>query len=227
MGLGPEEEAAVRAASKKHEGKGNHYEEFEALLEGLDDMRPVHEVTIGPLLVSDRPLGKRAVSVLSGPSRKKKASVRKTADKPEVFALAVVADVLERSSFRLLSESEREYLTRGNGPAQLTPIGNEVPTEAALSILSEPGGPFGFSELGTLPEVCADAYVGGYAGAPADGSPRTGKGPLVVRGGAAWVSPWQDCGEWQLLCCAVRSTVGGWDQQSALRLALGIQIRSS
>jgi hypothetical protein len=72
-----------------------------------------------------------------------------------------------------------------------------------------------------LPEVCSDVYVRGYAKA---GRRRSGPRSLVTRGGAAWLSPWQGAGEWQLLCNAVRGSLSGWNETAALRLALGVRV---
>lgn len=63
---------------------------------------------------------------------------------------------------------------------------------------------FGLAALGSANEICADMWIPGFVGAPADARPRTGDGPRTVRGGAADCYPWQGCGEWLLLLAATR-----------------------
>jgi formylglycine-generating enzyme required for sulfatase activity len=236
MGLSPGEEKVLRAAAKAWRGTEGFDEQIGTLVDSLDDMRPAHRVRIAPLLVSEAPLGAPAVAALCA-ARKRRS--RRAVKEAEPVALTSIADVLERSPFRLLSEAEREYVARGTAAPALTPLAaraaNRVPDESALVALKEPCGPFGLRELGTLPEVCSDVYVPGYAKAPKDGRPRSGKGALglpsasrvalVARGGAGWLSPWQGAGEWQLLCNAVRGPLGGWNETAALRLALGVRVR--
>jgi len=201
MGFSPSEEAAFRPAAARAEAEGidNWYEEYGALLDNLASMRPLPAVRVRPLLVAQAPTG--------------------------VTSIATLADSIEAGRFRLLSEAEREYLARGGIASWLTPLGNEPVGDEALAALEEPTGAFGLVALGLYPELCADSWHDGYEGAPTDGTPRPGGLPLVVRGGASWVHPWQACGEWQLLLCAVRSTSSGWSDQAAARWALGIDVR--
>jgi hypothetical protein len=218
MGLSRGEERVLRRAAKEWRGTAGFDEQIGMLVEALGDMRPARRVRIAPLLVSEAPLGPSAVAALAGAKKRRPRAAEDAAP----VALTSIAEVLERSPFRLLSEAEREYVARGTGAPALTPLGDRVPDESALALLQDPCGAFGLRELGTLPEVCSDVYARGYAKAPKDGRPRIGSGLLVARGGAAWLSPWQGAGEWQLLCTAVRAPLSGWNETAALRLALGV-----
>jgi formylglycine-generating enzyme required for sulfatase activity len=228
MGFSDKEEALVRKAAKKHEGIENWFEEFGSLLEDTASMRPVHEVSVPPFLVAVAPLGDAALAaLLAGGSRKRKASKKRT--EPTVVDRARIVDFLEKSPFRLLSESEWEYAARAGRKKELTPFGNEVPDDEIFLAYDRkrPANDFGLTLLGLYPEVCSDSILTdhgrGYEGAPTDGTPRAGGSPCVARGGAAYVYPWQACGEWHLLCNAVRSSTGAWDAQASVRPAIGIR----
>ncbi|MEQ1571473.1 MAG: hypothetical protein ABMA64_37950, partial [Myxococcota bacterium] len=165
-GFSEAEEAAVRAAEAEQEGEENGYEEFGSLLDGAGSMRPVVEVTIGPVLLGVRPI--------------------------EPLKPAAAADALAASPFRLPTEAEHERAARGGREGQVTYSGDRVVDEDWM--FAQPPHPFGLELVGHYPEACADVYVAGYVGAPTVGTARVGPGPRVFRGGAAMVSPWQECG---------------------------------
>jgi formylglycine-generating enzyme required for sulfatase activity len=195
MGLGKREEATIRAAAKQADKEDNYAEQFGALLERVAQLRPVRKVRVAPFLLACKSTGVAHVSGL----------------------VPLLAGGGARA--RLPSEAEWEYAARGGVADELTPQGNAVPT-APKRFTSR----FGLDDLGHLPEICADAFAVGYAKARDDAAPRAGKGPRVVRGGAAYVYPWQSCGEWQLLCNAIRTTTQSWDDEIAVRLAIGLTV---
>ena len=109
---------------------------------------------------------------------------------------------------------------------ELTWRGHAVPDEAWFEATAggeaEIANAFGCWGFGLQPEVCADAWHDSYDGAPNDGLPRFGNGPRVTRGGAAMLYPWQQVGEWQLLCSAVRTPSVHWEFELSVRPVLSI-----
>lgn len=202
-GLSEAEEALVREAAAAADGISNHLEEYGLLLdEGLQTLRPVSTVTVGPLLVS----ASSGWSVAPGD----------------------VAALLEQGPFRLPSEAEWEHLARGGRREQLTWRGHVVPGEDWFLEADRAGpespNPFGLWGFGMQPELCADAWHASYEGAPTDGAPWWGAGSRVSRGGAAMLYPWQACGEWQLLCSAMRMSAEMWEFEVAVRPVLTIDV---
>ncbi len=203
-GFSDAEEALVREEAERRRPAGdNWHEEFGHFLENLlPSMRPLAQVTVGPLLVCDSP----------------------------GYAMApdAVVPFLEETAWRLPSESEWEYLARGGREHELTYRGHVVPDEAWFKETNQHGekhlNPFGLWGFGLQPELCADVWVEGYHGAPTDGRPRWGDGPRVARGGAALIYPWQQVGEWQLLCSAVRGPAVHWEFEVSVRPVLGIEV---
>jgi hypothetical protein len=100
------------------------------------------------------------------------------------------------------------------------------PSWFASQIALKRANSFGCWGFGFHPEVCADAFRPGYGESPADGSPRFDNGDRVVRGGAAELYPWQDCGEWQLLLSAMRTSTSSWEFQIHVRPALSVVVVS-
>jgi formylglycine-generating enzyme required for sulfatase activity len=232
MGLSQREEQLIRQHAESLAGVERFSDEVGNLLEDLEVMRPVRRVAIQPFLACQQPLGTSQLRFLAG--RSKSVRNKRALQQPAVADLGVIADILESSPFRLLSEAEWEYASRGGTEAELTWRGHLLPDEAFMASVADlppddAANAFGLAAFGLFPELCADAWcadegAGAYADAPVDGTPRLGSGPRVVRGGAWMLSPWQACGEWQLLCNAVRGTQQAWDHRPALRLALGVSL---
>jgi hypothetical protein len=200
-GCSDEELAVVKAAAELAQGIANWEEEFGGWLHDPSSMRPVMEIPISPLLAC-----RKSIPLLE-PSR--------------------LPDWLERATpLRLPSEAEWEWLSRGGQRRQLTSFGNSAPTERDYLRMHRAGkkrmNPFGCWGFGMQPEVCADAYVPNYEGAPRDATPRWGDGPRVARGGAAMLYPWQAVGEWQLLCNAIRASSGPWEFEVSTRPVVGV-----
>lgn len=201
MGFSEEEEAAVRAQAEANEGCGNHWELYEHLFENVDAMRPITHVRVGPLLVAQAP--------------------------GTTYDLDEATDELAESPFRVPSEAEWEYCARGGRSRELTYRGDVVPDHAdwfrqTYQLGAKGANAFGLWGFGYEPEVCADVWHETLDDHPTDGSPRTGDGPRVVRGGAAQLFPWQACGEWHMLLSAFRMPSSVWKFTLALRFVLGI-----
>lgn len=202
-GFSDAEEALVREEAERRRPAGDNWvEEFGHFLDQqLSSMRPTARVSVGPLLVCDSP----------------------------GYAMAPdeVVSFLEDSVWRLPSESEWEYVARGGREHELTHRGHVVPDEAWFEQTNEHGedhrNPFGLWGFGLQPELCADAWIPSYEGAPGDARPRAGEGTRVARGGAALIYPWQQVGEWQLLCSAVRGPAMHWEFEVAIRPVLGVE----
>ncbi|MBC6471371.1 formylglycine-generating enzyme family protein [Actinomadura alba] len=198
VGFSPEEEAEIRHAAARR----NDWEEDYSVLDELDLMRPLTRVEVGPMVVAQAP---------SSPVPPHAAT-----------------DELERSPLRLPSEAEWEYLARGGRSHQLTYRGPDVPDseewfEAVKALGADGANTFGLYGFGFEAEACADVFHPGHDGLPADGSPRRGTGPRVTKGGAAYVYPWQGCGEWHLLLSAMRTPQTTWEYALSLRFVIGIQ----
>jgi formylglycine-generating enzyme required for sulfatase activity len=223
MGLSEAEVAALRGIVERGENLAAHEElrfapgEFEA-------MTPVREVTVAPLLLARHPLTVGQVRHWLPDF------IDDYADDDDDDAVAArlegdLEDLLAALPFRLPSEAEWEYAARAR-TTTLTYRGDRVIDEGELldrfdaeDRIRASENPFGLAAMGCLSELCADAYLPGYAGAPADGTARRGPGPRVVRGGAADASPWQGCNEWTLMLSAVR---GSHDMFTAVRPALDV-----
>ncbi len=183
-GMSAEEEQLVREAAEADRDNESWFEEYGQLLDGLAAMRPVASIAVGPLLACRHPIDTLEPSELPG-------------------------WLVDAAPFRLPSEVEWEYLARGGRSRELTWRGHRVPDDWYFGEIFDSGAdlanPFGCWGFGLEPEVCADAWHGSYDGSPATAAPWWGSGDRVVRGGAAQIYPWQDCGEWHLLCSAFRT----------------------
>lgn len=200
VGLSAVQEAKLRAAAEQAGLAGSH-EEWGALLEQLDHMRPVRNVHVGPLLA---------------------------ARQAEACDPGKVTRWLAKGPWRLPTESEWEHLCRGGQADKLTWRGDALPLGDWLvesrNLGADAPHNFGLWGFGDLPELCADVWTPDHHALPQDGGPVRGDGPRVVRGGAGLLHPWQGCGEWHLLLAAMRTSAQSWDHSVGLRPVLGIRL---
>jgi formylglycine-generating enzyme required for sulfatase activity len=171
MGLSSSEEAAARAIRDPPPMD-------------LEHMRPVHEVNVGPILVSERPVLERDF-----PPKSSVAGSR------QVYPVSVSLDdarsFSSKHGARLIREEEWEYCCRG-GTSTLFFFGNTVPDTKHLTLLVDfdlakavQPNPFGLFGMFSG-EWCATEFRHDYRNAT-----RGQKGVYVVRGGASQLWPWQ------------------------------------
>jgi formylglycine-generating enzyme required for sulfatase activity len=202
MGLAEAELEAVRAIERS----GGVEDTLEPFFASAGDAQPTREVRVDPFLIARHPLTVAQVRHWLPEYEDDYAGADSGAARLE----GDLDDLLKALPFRLPSEAEWEYAARA-GTTTLTFRGNSKPGEDQL--LDDFGdeertaaaeNAFGLAGMGSVSEICADVWIPGFAGAPADARPRDGDGSRVVRGGAADLYPWQGCDEWLLLLAATR-----------------------
>ncbi|MFY0537587.1 formylglycine-generating enzyme family protein [Nannocystis pusilla] len=226
MGLSPEEEAAIRAARDRAEAAAEDFDqEFDLLLSEIGQMRPLHRVVVPPFLIAQRVLSVgRALRWLPNLRDPLYGHVPKA---PAHLNPEQITAVLLGTGLRLPAEAELEYAARGGLHRRLLPWGDELPDDATIeAMLADEDGSthnaFGLHGYGLYPELCADHWHEHYRGAPDDGAPWPGTGMHVVRGGAGDCYPWQACGEWNLMLCAMRMTERAAEFGASIRLVHGL-----
>ncbi|WP_434421569.1 formylglycine-generating enzyme family protein [Nannocystis pusilla] len=226
MGLSPEEEEAIRAARDRAEAAAEDFDqEFDLLLSEIGQMRPLHRVVVPPFLIAQRVLSVgRALRWLPNLRDPLYGHVPKA---PAHLNPEQITAVLLGTGLRLPAEAEVEYAARGGLHRRLLPWGDALPDDAAIeAMLADEDGSthnaFGLYGYGLYPELCADHWHEHYRGAPDDGAPWPGTGMHVVRGGAGDCYPWQGCGEWNLMLCAMRMTERAAEFGASIRLVHGL-----
>ncbi|MFZ6182520.1 SUMF1/EgtB/PvdO family nonheme iron enzyme [Nannocystis pusilla] len=226
MGLSPEEEQTIRAARDRAEAAAEDFDqEFDLLLSEIGQMRPLHRVVVPPFLIAQRVLSVgRALRWLPNLRDPLYGHVSKA---PAHLNPEQITAVLLGTGLRLPAEAELEYAARGGLHRRLLPWGDALPDDATIeAMLADEDGSthnaFGLHGYGLYPELCADHWQDHYRGAPDDGAPRPGSGMHVVRGGAGDCYPWQGCGEWNLMLCAMRMTERAAEFGASIRLVYGL-----
>jgi formylglycine-generating enzyme required for sulfatase activity len=188
MGMSELEEAAARKI-------------FDPPPLNLNEMRPVHEVTVSPFLVSISPVTNQVVSKIWD------LNTEKTGDAyaPAFLSRDKVEVVASLLNCRLPYETEWEYICRANTKT-LFPFGDTLPDDAELeqwlswnfrdlSLIKS--NSFGIYGLFTA-EWCHDKYRKNYMEEFS-----ASEESYVIRGGGAFFWPWQDQ-EWVWCMSAMR-----------------------
>lgn len=168
---------------------------------GDDDEKPVHEVTIGPMLVSRHEL---RISVWNSLASDK---LKGESDLPVSTVTWEQAQnwlKLAGDGLRLPSESEWEYSCRaGSKDAYFwgskfdesycwTRANTRDQSKTAQSVMAhfdnQKWNSFGLVDMsGNVFEWCADTWIDQYKESPSDGSSTTKEGPFRVMRGGAWI----------------------------------------
>jgi formylglycine-generating enzyme required for sulfatase activity len=184
---------------------------------GVENMRPVHRAHVSTFLMAQHPITLAVAKRYVALERELVHSVDGNIawNYPARMTREKALELLAKIEFDLPSEAQWEYACRGN---TRTPFyfGDSIPSEdvlAATILLNDFGdqernraaiNPFGLIGL-SVGEWCADSFMPNYVDAPETDHPIKGGPPYVVRGGGAYLWPWQGgCAEWQLCLSAYR-----------------------
>ena len=209
MGLSPQEEVTLRNLIQQ-EGLD---EEF---LGSMDIMRPVHSVRVRPFLMSRLPIiNSFALEHIELDLDEYISDYEVDFESDEKLVPATLTreqinQLMDELGFSLPSEAQWEYAYRG-GTSTLFYWGNDIIDEEKITLAEfsdrekcqAAANPFGLVGM-AVGEWCADSFTPDYSNAPGDDLPVIGEPPYVVRGGAAMLSPWQNCGEWVTCISAMR-----------------------
>ena len=209
MGLSPQEEVTLRNLIQQ-EGLD---EEF---LGSMDIMRPVHSVRVRPFLMSRLPIiNSFALEHIELDLDEYISDYEVDFESDEKLVPAILTreqinQLMDELGFSLPSEAQWEYAYRG-GTSTLFYWGNDIIDEEKITLAEfsdrekcqAAANPFGLVGM-AVGEWCADSFIPDYSNAPGDDLPVIGEPPYVVRGGAAMLSPWQNCGEWVTCISAMR-----------------------
>lgn len=184
-----------------------------------ETMRPVHDVYINPFLITRFPCTVlQAQQAISLNPNIRRYSIMEPEDLHMVIILTreEANAIAVKYEFSLPSEAQWEYACRR---LTTTPFyfGEFLPEDEILEdevllqaffdteLCLEAANAFGLVGL-CVGEWCSDSYQKNYQHAPNNDQPIMGPPPYVVRGGAARLYPWQDCGEWKLCMSAYRQS---------------------
>lgn len=209
MGLSPQEEVTLRSLIQQ-EGLD---EEF---LGSMDTMHPVHSVRVRPFLMSRLPIiNSFALEHIELDLDEYISDYEVDFESDEKLVPATlpreqINQLMDELGFRLPSEAQWEYAYRG-GTSTLFYWGDSLIDEEKIALAEfsdrekcqAAANPFGLVGM-AVGEWCADSFTPDYSNAPGDDLPVIGEPPYVVRGGAAMLSPWQNCGEWVTCISAMR-----------------------